>query len=644
MTRSAHAAIAPPAPPRLWIAWLAALLILVLGGTATWYGWHWFARQARADVDAALDARLTAAQSRASAYLALSSENLVAMAELLRAGQPADTGVFRQMVRNLMRQHPEIAAVGWVPRPGAEPAVPDPACVAVAAASSVTDADAAVAPADPAATAAAAPDCTAEAVETRHSPVAVLIANPDGPGNALGDGSDWIGRDLGDSAVLRTVVDQSSDATGISYLGLDPDQWALFYPVAGDQGLRGHMLAVIAAPLLLDNVVRGEAAEGLARRLRDPIGAAGKPQLLHEEGQGTVLRTVQAPVAAFGRNWELELGALDGFVAANQSPLPLYVLVGGAALTLLLTIFAFTMLSRTARVRQLVNRRTAELSDAYQRVRDSEMMAMQSEKMSSLGQMVAGVAHEINTPLGFISSNVQLLRELLGRVRPLLENQGKLMGAVPHWTRLSAEQKQMWFKAALQQSQSLAQVRQEGISEDLDSLTSESLAGLERLTDLVLTLKNFSRLDRSLVDDVDLNQCIEDTLKIAHNVIKQKAEVETQLQPLPKIRCNPSQFNQVLLNLITNSAHAIPKFGRIQIESRVDGQQIVISVRDNGAGIPPDVLPRIFEPFFTTKGHGEGTGLGLPISRRIIEEHGGSLDVESHSGVGTVFVIRLPTG
>lgn len=636
MTRPAHSAIAPPAPPRLWMAWLAALLILALGGAATWYGWHWFARQARADLDAALDARLTAAQSRAGAYLALSSENLVAMAELLRAGQPAESSVFRQMVRNLMRQHPEIAAVGWVPRPGAEPRVPDAACAAVAT-ESATDGAVVEPPGVP-------PECSIAAIETRHSPVAVLIANPDGPGNALGDGSEWIGRDLGDSAVLRTVVDQSSDATGISYLGLDPDQWALFYPVAGDQGLRGHMLAVIAAPLLLDNVVRGEAAEGLARRLRDPIGAAGKPQLLHEEGSGTVVRTVQAPVAAFGRNWELELGALDGFVAANQSTLPLYVLVAGAGLTLLLTIFAFTMLSRTARVRQLVNRRTAELSDAYQRVRDSEMMAMQSEKMSSLGQMVAGVAHEINTPLGFISSNVQLLRELLGRVRPLLENQAKLMGAVPHWTRLNAEQKQMWFKAALQQSQSLAQVRQEGISEDLDSLTSESLAGLERLTDLVLTLKNFSRLDRSLVDDVDLNQCIEDTLKIAHNVIKQKAEVETQLQPLPKIRCNPSQFNQVLLNLITNSAHAIPKFGRIQIETRVDGQQIVISVRDNGTGIPPDVLPRIFEPFFTTKSHGEGTGLGLPISRRIIEEHGGSLDVESHSGVGTVFVIRLPTG
>jgi signal transduction histidine kinase len=627
---------------RAWTAWLLAALVLITGGLGTWVAAQYFLQTERDNLQQALQERTRASQGRATGFLALTGDSLRALSGMLNAGESEQSPIFARYAQQLLRQQPEIMAVGFVLNPAS--------LTPIAASPMEPTADPAASdPTDPAAVSAPVVLASAALRPTGDAPLTVVVTNAQGPGAALGDGSQLLGTDLHTLPALKGALARSQVASTLEYSGLLEGQWTYMTPIGDEGALRGHLIAFLAPNILLQNAVVGAADDGLARQLIDPTGTSGGPRLLYEEANGEALDaqlsaalTTQSDVSAFGQRWTLKLTALNGFVQSRSSPLPSYVLYGGALLTLVLAAFVFMVTARSARVQQLINRRTAELSEAYQRLRDSEMMAMQSEKMSSLGQMVAGVAHEINTPLGFISSNVQLLRELLGRLRPLMDNQHKLLSAVPHWTRLAPEQKQLWFKAALQQGAALQQIRQEGLSDDLDSLTSESLSGLERLTDLVLTLKNFSRLDRSMIDDVDLNTCIEDTLKISHNVVKQKADVIKDLQPLPKTRCNPSQINQVLLNLITNAAHAIDRYGTIELLSRLEGNEIRISVRDNGRGMSSDVLSRIFEPFFTTKGHGEGTGLGLAISQKIIEEHGGRLDVQSEPGVGTKFTVTLP--
>lgn len=624
---------AQPRPARIWLPWLLALIILAVGGAGTFMAWRYFHQTEQQGLRTALAEHTSASQNRANAFLALTGDSVNALSGMLNAGLDPQSEVFRRYVQQVLRRQPELMAVGFVSLPATPPVVTP----AVSDESAEVDQEHAQEPPPPPVTASPA-----------EPALTLLLVNEQGPGTAMGDGARWRGIDLGELQPLKNALARSQLTSTVEYSGLVEGQWTQLTPVGEPGALRGHLLAFLAPQVLLQNAVVGQPQDGLRRQLVDPTGSSGGPRLLYEEAHGQPLGgdaaqlSTQTDISALGQRWTLQLAALQPFVQARSTALPQYALIGGGVLTAILAVFVFMISARSARVQQLVNRRTAELSEAYQRLRDSEMMAMQSEKMSSLGQMVAGVAHEINTPLGFISSNVQLLRELLGRLRPLMDNQYKLLSAVPHWTRLAPEQKQLWFKAALQQGSALKSVREEGLSDDLESLTGESLSGLERLTDLVLTLKNFSRLDRAMIDEVDLNTCIEDTLKISHNVIKQKADVVKDLQPLPKIRCNPSQINQVLLNLITNAAHAIDRFGTLEILSRVEAQEIRISVRDNGRGMDPGVLSRIFEPFFTTKGQGEGTGLGLAISQKIVEEHGGQLEVQSEPGVGSRFTIRLP--
>ena len=278
------------------------------------------------------------------------------------------------------------------------------------------------------------------------------------------------------------------------------------------------------------------------------------------------------------------------------------------------------------------------LAQAYQKLKASQAQLVQTEKMASLGQMVAGVAHEINTPLGYVRNNVEMAQDAYGRLEALSAAYETLIGMMQ-----SPEVDEAAMHAHFSELQGMSEAFAATFQrEDMEGLFSDTLYGLGQISEIVSNLKNFSRLDQAAVDNVDINQCVDSALLIAKNVIKHKAEVIREYATLPKVSCTPSQINQVFLNLVTNAAHAIEGHGRISIQTQADAKFVHVVVKDNGKGIPAENLKKIFDPFFTTKPVGDGTGLGLSIVYKIIEDHQGYIRVKSEVGKGTAFCVSLP--
>jgi two-component system, NtrC family, sensor kinase len=294
--------------------------------------------------------------------------------------------------------------------------------------------------------------------------------------------------------------------------------------------------------------------------------------------------------------------------------------------------------------------RQVQAEEEIKRLQATQSQVIHTTKLASLGQMVAGVAHEINTPLGFVKSNVEVIGDLLDDYRKLvklydaavqycLQPVDLIFGAdkasmdklVKHVEE--ARRKLFGARATLESSSLL---------KDAKELLKDASDGLGQLASLVHNLKGFSRVDRDGIDMVDLNEGLESALMIAQHQLRDRVKVVKHLQPLPKVRCMASQMNQLFLNLITNAAQAIDGEGTLTIESKVVGGQVEISFADTGCGIPDDVLPKIFDPFFTTKPVGEGTGLGLSIVHKIIKGHGGTIKVRTTPKKGSVFAVTLP--
>lgn len=268
-----------------------------------------------------------------------------------------------------------------------------------------------------------------------------------------------------------------------------------------------------------------------------------------------------------------------------------------------------------------------EFLNAELKATQSQML--QREKMASIGQLAAGVAHEINNPIGFVSSNLRSLEKYIKKLfnyLNLLENNIQ-NNAKEAWEQISAERKKLKIDFLL---------------EDCDDLIAESLDGSERVRKIVQNLKTFSRVDQAEEQLADLNECLESTIAIVWNEIKYKAKLEKNLAALPDLRCNPQELTQVFTNLLVNAAQAIEKDGLIQIRSWHVDDMIHISIQDNGCGINMENQARVFEPFFTTKPVGEGTGLGMSISYEIIKNHGGKITLESKLNQGTTFTVSLP--
>ncbi|ALF58947.1 ATP-binding protein [Psychrobacter urativorans] len=283
--------------------------------------------------------------------------------------------------------------------------------------------------------------------------------------------------------------------------------------------------------------------------------------------------------------------------------------------------------------------RTQDLQQAMDELKASQVQLVRSEKMATLGQMVAGVAHEVNTPLGYVRSNLELVGDNLMRFDELIHHTEQLLCALND----PQSDKQQVDNCIAMTLQCCDDIREDEVSDDLAHLVKDGLYGVDQIAELVVSLRDFSRIDEAKIKDIDINACINNSLVMARNNLK-TLTVVTNLAELPLVQCNPSQINQVLLNLFNNAAQAIPadKKGELRIVSYLMDNTVVVSVADNGNGIKEDSLNRIFEPFFTTKKAGEGTGLGLAIATQIIEQHGGSIKVTSNIGQGTTFTLRLP--
>jgi two-component system NtrC family sensor kinase len=278
-----------------------------------------------------------------------------------------------------------------------------------------------------------------------------------------------------------------------------------------------------------------------------------------------------------------------------------------------------------------LQQRNAELIELNHQLSDTQQQLLQSEKMASVGQLAAGVAHEINNPIGFVGSNLSSLKTYLHDLFRLLEAYEHLEASVPvtnpHLSKL----------ATLKQSLQLSFVR-----EDTVTLLAECVEGIERIARIVQDLKNFSHVDRADWQRVNVHDAIESSLNVVQHELRQRAGIVKQFGDLPQIECLPFQLNQVFLNLLINAYQAIDKRGTIAIRTERDGARIRVHITDSGKGIPKDELARIFEPFYTTKPIGTGPGLGLSSAYSIVRHHGGSIDVTSTVGKGSTFTVNLP--
>jgi len=294
---------------------------------------------------------------------------------------------------------------------------------------------------------------------------------------------------------------------------------------------------------------------------------------------------------------------------------------------------------QTSHLELLVEQRTQALTQASQALqleiderKQLESQLVQSEKLASLGQLAAGVAHEINNPVGFISSNLGTLDSYFKQLQQMLD-------AYRHAEELIPSGESLEQLKTLRCGMDL-----EFLREDIPSLIRESKEGIGRVVQIVKDLKDFSRVDNDQSWQwANLQQGIDSTLNIVASELKYKADVVKQYQALPEVECLASQINQVVMNLVINAAQAMgPERGTITISSGVDGDNVWLEVADNGCGIAPQSLQKIFDPFFTTKPVGEGTGLGLSLSYGIVKKHHGDICVTSEVGKGTTFRVVLP--
>lgn len=380
------------------------------------------------------------------------------------------------------------------------------------------------------------------------------------------------------------------------------------------EGVIGHTLAIGETllgkviesnkPLLLGNIPRACAHSPAYQELlnRMPHSAICWPLTIENEILGVISITRSAQKPPFTAQ-HIEQG------------------------TVLLNLVSLALGSIRLQINQQA--RIQELKDAYQQLEEAQNQLVQSEKMASIGQLAAGVAHEINNPIGYVNSN-------LGALEKYLKDLFELIDAYEVAT--PADDAGWRHIDALKQRIDLPYLR-----EDLHALLVESKEGITRVKKIVQDLKDFSHMD--IAEEwqlTDLHQGLESTLNIVANEIKYKATVVKEYGDLPLVECLPFQLNQVFMNLLVNAAQAIEGQGTITIRTSSIGQEAMVEIADTGKGIPPDFIKRIFDPFFTTKPVGKGTGLGLSLSYGILQKHQGQIEVKSEPGAGTTFRLRLP--
>ncbi len=310
----------------------------------------------------------------------------------------------------------------------------------------------------------------------------------------------------------------------------------------------------------------------------------------------------------------------------NWSAQYFFILLFGALLTLISSITFW-----------IISNRADKFKELYDKLKESQDQLVQNEKMASLGQMIAGVAHEINTPLGYINNNISMLKEHMIDINSMFKN--------IEW--FYKEPNLTGNKAIQQLKVLIKKYRSEEYNEKQDEiieLVGDTKDGIGDISEIVRSLKDFSRLDRQQQESFNLHDGIESTLKIANSiVVKSGVTVNKSFGEIDNILCSPSKINQVFLNIITNACQAMSQGGVLDISTEfTDNDFVKVIFKDNGDGMSDETKNRLFDPFYTTKPIGEGTGLGMSVSFKIIQEHNGSFDVQSELGVGTVISILLP--
>lgn len=285
---------------------------------------------------------------------------------------------------------------------------------------------------------------------------------------------------------------------------------------------------------------------------------------------------------------------------------------------------------------QKVTERTEELNHTLSDLKNAQTKLVEAEKMSSLGQLTAGIAHEINNPINFVSSNINPLRQDINDIYQIIDKYEEMTSA------------ENFEKKLTEVSQLKSELDYEYLKEELQSIINGIQDGAMRTTEIVSGLRNFSRLDESEMKEVDINVGIESTIILIRNKLK-GIEIKKELNTIPLCTCNPGKINQLFMNLIDNSIYAIHKkeMGKekrlIEITTSSNKTHILITFKDNGIGIPTENLSKLFDPFFTTKEIGEGSGLGLSIVHGIVDSHKGTIEVNSQHLLGTEIIIKLPT-
>ena len=427
----------------------------------------------------------------------------------------------------------------------------------------------------------------------------------DGESQALQAMLSHIVRSFGAQSGSLAVVDRAEPAQLRIVAGIDLPPGVIGQAVALGSGVLGKV-AQSGEPMLINGVLQRSGEDPKPDREEREERVKGRPR-----------SAICWPLAIKNRR----IGALAMNRLADDPPFTELDVQRGRSLVTLVALVVDNanlqteQLDRIERLSQL----NEDMRSMNAQLQATQHQLMQSEKMASIGQLAAGVAHEINNPVGYVYSNLSTLQgyvgELLAAVRHL---RGKGDGPEPNCDI-------------------------DFLEEDIPALVSETREGLDRVKKIVQDLKDFSRVDAS--DDwehANLVKGLESTLNIVQNEIKYKATVVKELQPLPDVPCLPTQLNQVFMNLLVNAAQAIADKGTITLRSGCDESKVWIEVGDDGCGMSTAVQSRIFEPFFTTKPVGKGTGLGLSVSYSIVRKHRGTIELDSAPGRGTTFRVVLP--
>jgi two-component system NtrC family sensor kinase len=384
-----------------------------------------------------------------------------------------------------------------------------------------------------------------------------------------------------------------------------------------DELLPPHLLAVVGPAL--QELVGDDAAllDGAGKPLWGApaaAGAAASELTLELEPIGRLAATAPAPRVAAAARLLLEL-------LRSQAR---YRMVAALHVDAIAADFEklkaehLSLQESEARYKNLAAELEQRVKDQVAVIDERQRQLYQAEKLASVGQLAAGIAHEINNPIGFIRSNLTIFGEYLGRLAQL---QGRLDDARTAWKDLDLD----------------------FVLEDGRELVADSISGADRIARIVKDLRSFSNIDRPQEEMID----VADNLRSACAVIAgQKppgVNLLLDLQPVPPLLCLPGLLNQVFLNVLINALQAVGEQGEIHVATRSEGADIVVSIADSGVGIAEDVLPRVFEPFFTTRDVGQGTGLGLTVAHDIVQVHGGNIVIDSAVGRGTTVRITLPT-